>query len=97
MVLLLGALFALSACVDLAGGGCGASPDPGCPCGYQVGYLHAGCGRDAVPACVPIQTKACSSLRCSCAGETVAGCDYATVPFAKYEACDAFMRPPDII
>jgi len=74
----------LTACGSSGGGEGGA-----CPSGQVLRYESPGCGVDAKPVCGSPQQDACFRAVCSCRGETISRCDYASEPFAYFGFCPA--------
>jgi hypothetical protein len=69
------------------GGGQDASDAGSClpPLIWQ--YTAPGCGADAHPACGPASQDACAFPVCSCYGQTILSCQFATQPFEHFGAC----------
>jgi hypothetical protein len=70
--------------------GCGSSggaENGTCPAGQVLRYESPGCGVDAKPVCGSQSQDACYRAVCSCQGETISRCDYASEPFAYFGAC----------
>jgi hypothetical protein len=72
----------LTACGSSGGGQSGT-----CPEGQVLRYESPGCGADAKPVCGSKSQDACYRAVCSCRGETISRCDYATEPFAYFGIC----------
>jgi hypothetical protein len=56
------------------------------PC--TIRYETPGCGAAAHPVCGSGAEDACLGYVCSCTGQAIVKCDYATEPWASYGACD---------
>ena len=76
-------LFLFSACDSSSGN----SASGGCPAGQVLRYESSGCGTAATPVCGPSAQDACYRPVCSCQGQTISRCDYASEPFSAFGAC----------
>jgi hypothetical protein len=68
-------------------GGCSSSDNGPCPAGQVLRYEAPGCGAEAQPVCGPAMQDACFRPVCSCNGETISRCDFASEPFASFGYC----------
>ena len=63
--------------------------DGGCAPPNVWRYATPGCGAAAAPSCGDPNQDACAIMLCSCSGQTISGCQWASEPWQSYGPCDA--------